>query len=150
MSENRPTPNPAPNRVVEVGQSASLKRLLTQDDVKAFADLSGDHNPIHLDAEFAATTVFKKPIVHGMLSASLISTALAMKLPGEGSVYMSQTLNFKLPVYVGEEVTVVLTVTNVRSDKPIVTLQTQVLNSRQKVVVDGEAVAYCPFLKKIT
>ncbi len=134
-------------RTIEVGQSATLKRVLTQDDVQAFADLSGDHNPIHLNPEFAATTVFKKPIVHGMLSASLISTALAMKLPGEGSVYMSQNLSFKLPVYVGEEVTVVLTVTNVRTDKPIVTLQTQVLNSRQKVVIDGEAVAYCPFLK---
>lgn len=132
---------------IEVGQTASLKRVLTQEDVQTFADLSGDHNPIHLDAEFAATTVFKKPIVHGMLSASLISTALAMKLPGEGSVYMSQSLSFKLPVYVGEEVTVVLTVTNVRTDKPIVTLQTQVLNSKQRVVIEGEAVAYCPFLK---
>jgi acyl dehydratase len=83
-----------------------------------------------------------------MLSASLISTALAMKLPGPGSVYMSQTLNFKLPVYVGEEVTVVLTVKSVREDKPIVTLHSQVLNSKGKAVVDGEAVAYCPFLKK--
>jgi acyl dehydratase len=121
---------------------------LTQDDVKAFAELSGDKNPIHLDESFAATTVFKKPIVHGMLSASLISTVLAMKLPGPGAVYMSQTLNFKLPVYVGEEVTVVVTVKSVREDKPIVTLQTQVLNSKEKVVVDGEAAAYCPFLKK--
>lgn len=140
MSEQRPP--------IEVGQSATLKRVLTQDDVQVFADLSGDKNPIHLNPEFAATTIFKKPIVHGMLSASLISTALAMKLPGEGSVYMSQSLNFKLPVYVGEEVTVVLTVTNVRADKPIVTVQTQVLNSKQRAVIEGEAVMYCPFLKK--
>jgi acyl dehydratase len=133
---------------INVGQSATLKRVLTQQDVQTFAELSGDKNPVHLDAEFAATTVFKKPIVHGMLSASLISTALASKLPGPGAVYMSQSLQFKLPVYIGEEVTVVVTVTNVREDKPIVTLKTQVLNSREKVVVDGEAVAYCPFLKK--
>jgi acyl dehydratase len=135
-------------RKIEVGQTASLKRVLSQEDVQTFANLSGDQNPIHVDPAFAATTIFKKPIVHGMLSASLISTALAMKLPGEGSVYMSQNLNFKLPVYVGEEVTVVLTVTNVRTDKPIVTLQTQVLNSKQRAVIEGEAVMYCPFLKK--
>jgi acyl dehydratase len=140
MSESKPA--------IEVGQSATLKRVLTQQDVQTFAELSGDKNPIHLDPVFAATTVFKKPIVHGMLSASLISTALAMKLPGPGAVYMSQTLQFKLPVYVGEEVTVVLTVTNVRTDKPIVTLQTQVLNSKERVVVEGEAVAYCPFLNQ--
>jgi acyl dehydratase len=140
MSEQRP--------LIEVGQSATLKRVLTQDDVQVFANLSGDKNPIHIDPEFAATTIFKKPIVHGMLSASLISTALAMKLPGEGSIYMSQNLNFKLPVYVGEEVTVVLTITNVRTDKPIVTVQTQVLNSKQRAVIEGEAVLYCPFLKK--
>jgi acyl dehydratase len=138
MSESKPA--------IEVGQSATLQRVLTQQDVQTFAELSGDKNPIHLDPEFAATTVFKKPIVHGMLSASLISTALATKLPGPGAVYMSQTLQFKLPVYVGDEVTVALTVTNVRTDKPIVTLRTQVLNSKQKVVVEGEAVAYCPFL----
>jgi acyl dehydratase len=140
MSETRPP--------IEVGQTATLKRVLTQEDVQTFADLSGDHNPIHLDPEFAANTMFKKPIVHGMLSASLISTALAMKLPGEGSIYMSQNLTFKLPVYVGEEVTVVLTITSVRTDKPIVNVQTQVLNSRQKTVIEGEAVMYCPFLKK--
>jgi acyl dehydratase len=140
MSEKRPS--------LEIGQTATLKRVLTQEDVQAFADLSGDKNPIHLDPEFAATTVFKKPIVHGMLSASLISTALAMKLPGEGSIYMSQNLTFKLPVYVGEEVTVALKVTEIRSDKPIVTMQTQVLNSKQKAVIEGEAVLFCPFLKK--
>jgi 3-hydroxybutyryl-CoA dehydratase len=124
----------------KVGDSAEFSKTITDRDVRAFADLTGDRNPVHLDGEYASATRFGRRIAHGMLGASLISTALAGELPGPGSVYLSQTLRFTAPVYLGDTVTARVTVKSVREDKPVVTLETVCVNQRGERVVEGEAV----------
>jgi acyl dehydratase len=123
----------------KVGDSACFSKTISDADVRAFADVTGDHNPLHLDDEFAKNTRFRRRIAHGMLSASLISSAIANRLPGIGSIYLSQTLKFVAPVYLGDTITVRVTVTAVREDKPILTLETICENQNQEVVVKGEA-----------
>ena len=132
---------------LQVGDTAARSKTITQADVRAFAELTGDHNPVHLDEEFAATTFFKRPIAHGMLSASLISAVLANDLPGQGSIYLGQTLQFVAPVFPGDEITARVTVTAVRDDKPIAKLETICVNQRDEVVIRGEATVHygnCP------
>ena len=123
----------------KVGDSAEITKTIEQSDVDAFANVTGDHNPVHVDEEFAKTTRFGRRIAHGMLTASLISAVLANKLPGEGSVYVGQTLQFVAPVFAGDEITARVIVREVREDKPIVKLETICLNQRGEVVVRGEA-----------
>jgi 3-hydroxybutyryl-CoA dehydratase len=122
-----------------IGDSASLSKTIAEADVQAFADVTGDHNPLHLDEEFARSTRFGRRIAHGMLSASLISSAIASKLPGPGSIYLSQTLKFVTPVYPGDTITARITVISIREDKPILSLETICENQRAEVVVKGEA-----------
>ena len=121
------------------GDSAEITKIIEQADIDAFADLTGDHNPVHVDEEFAKTTRFGRRIAHGMLTASLISSVLANKLPGEGSVYLGQTLEFKAPVFPGDEITARVTVKEIRGDKPIVKLETLCINQRDEIVIRGEA-----------
>lgn len=125
---------------LQVGDTASLTKTITDDDIRTFADLTTDHNPVHLDDDFAKTTRFGRRIAHGMLSAGLISAVLANKLPGTGTVYLSQSLSFVAPVYPGDTITARVTVTKVREDKPIVTLETVCTNQRDEPVIRGEAV----------
>jgi acyl dehydratase len=122
-----------------VGDSAEITKTIEQADIDAFAEVTGDHNPVHVDEEFAKTTRFGKRIAHGMLTASLISSVLANKLPGEGSVYLVQTLQFVAPVFPGDEITARVTVNQTREDKPILKLETICLNQRNEVVIRGEA-----------
>ena len=126
---------------LQIGEKATLTRTITDAMVVAYADLVGDHNPVHLDEAFAATTRFGRRIAHGMLVAGLISTVIASDLPGPGSVYLAQTLEFKAPVYLGDTITVTLEVVKVREDKPIVTLTTVCTNQDGVTVIEGEAVA---------
>jgi 3-hydroxybutyryl-CoA dehydratase len=128
----------------KVGDAAEISKTITDEDVRAFAELTGDRNPVHLDEEYAATTRFGRRIAHGMLGASLISTVLASELPGPGSVYLSQTLRFTAPVYLEDTVTARVTVKHVREDKPVVTLETVCTNQRGERVVEGEAVVLVP------
>lgn len=123
----------------EIGQTATIKKTLDKQTVEAFASVSEDYNPIHLDEDFAKTTQFERPIVHGMLASSLISGLLASKVPGAGSIYLGQSLKFVRPIFVGETVTAKVEVTSVRDDKPIAVISTQVLNANGEVAVDGEA-----------
>src|SRR6266404_8040344 len=125
---------------LKVGDTASLTRTITDADIRAFAELSGDRNPIHLDDEYAATTRFGRRIAHGMLAASLISTVLGTELPGIGTVYLSQNSQFVAPVYPGDTVTARVTVRKIRNDKPIVTLDTICENQRGEMLIKGEAV----------
>ena len=128
---------------LEVGRSASATRTVAEADLVAFAEVSGDHNPVHLDEAFAQTTPFKGRIAHGMLSAAWISALLAGELPGPGAIYLSQTLSFKRPVRIGDAVTTTLTVAAIDRDKGRVTLAT-VCTVNGKTVVDGEAVVMAP------
>ena len=124
----------------KVGDSAEMRKTIGEEDVRAFAELTGDRNPVHLDEEYAAGTRFGRRIAHGMLGASLISAVLANELPGRGTVYLSQTLRFTAPVFPGDTVTARVVVTHVREDKPVVTLETVCTNQRGERVVEGEAV----------
>ena len=123
----------------EIGQTATIEKMLDKQTVEGFASISEDYNPIHLDEDFAKTTQFERPIVHGMLASSLISGLLASKVPGAGSIYLGQSLKFLRPIFVGETVTAKVEVTSVREDKPIAVISTQVLNANGEVAVDGEA-----------
>ena len=127
-----------------VGDTAETTRKIEQADVDAFAEITGDHNPVHVDEAFAQQTRFGRRIAHGMLTASLISSVLANKLPGEGSVYLGQTLQFVAPVFPGDEVTARVTVKEVREDKPIVKLETVCMNQRGETVIRGEASVLLP------
>ena len=124
----------------KVGDAATRSKTFTDEDIRAFAELTGDHNPVHLDDEYAAGTRFGRRIAHGMLVASLISATLANELPGRGTVYLSQSLRFVAPVLPGDTVTARVEVTKVREDKPILTLETVCTNQRGERLIEGEAV----------
>ena len=128
---------------LEVGQSVERVRTVTTADIEAFATVSGDHNPVHLDAAFAETTPFKGVIAHGMLSAAWISAAIAGELPGPGAIYLSQSLSFKRPVRPGDAVTVRVAVTAIDAERARVTLSTTCLVAGRPVV-EGEAVVMAP------
>ncbi len=123
-----------------VGQSSSLSKRFTLEDVKAFARLSQDNNPVHLDKEYAENSVFQNRIVHGFLTGSLFSAIIGTWLPGNGSIYLGQTLNFRKPVYHDQLITATVTVMEIRKDKPIVKLSTVCKNEKDEVVIDGEAI----------
>jgi 3-hydroxybutyryl-CoA dehydratase len=123
----------------KVGDSAETTRTIEQADVDAFAEVTGDRNPVHVDETFAQQTRFGRRIAHGMLTASLISSVLANQLPGEGSVYLGQTLRFVAPVFPGDEVTARVTVAEVRDNRPIIKLETICVNQRGETVIRGEA-----------
>lgn len=141
MTRRNELNNAMAGQIPQVGAQATLTRTITDEMVVAFADLVGDHNPVHLDEAFAATTRFGRRIAHGMLVAGLISSVIATDLPGPGTVYLSQTLRFKAPVYLGDTITVHIEVVKRREDKPIVTLSTVCTNQDGKTVIEGEAVA---------
>jgi polyhydroxyalkanoate synthase len=126
-----------------VGKRASLTRTITEADIKTFARVSGDHNPIHLDAEFAASSPFGERIAHGFLVGSLLSALLATDLPGPGTVYLGQTLKFLAPVHIGDTVTVTAEVISAREDRRILTLRCDWTNQEGKSVLSGEAVVKC-------
>lgn len=128
---------------LSVGQTASFAKTITEADILLFSAVSGDTNPVHLNAEFAATTQFKERIAHGMLSAGLISTVLGTKLPGAGAIYLSQSLRFRAPVRIGATVTATATVTALDPAKKRATLAT-VCTVGGKPVIDGEAVVLVP------
>ena len=128
---------------ITVGMTAEFTKVLTQADIVAFAEISGDTNPVHLNEDYAAKTMFKGRIAHGMLTAGLISAVLGTKLPGPGCIYLSQELNFRAPVKPGDKVTAKVTVIEVILEKKRVILQTQCLVDG-KVVLDGQAKLMLP------
>lgn len=128
---------------LEVGMSASRTRTVTDDDIQAFARVSGDANPVHLNDEFAAQTRFKGRIAHGMLTAGCISAVLGMDLPGPGSIYVSQSLKFKAPVRPGDEVTAAVTVSALAPEKRFAVMET-LCTVGGKPVLTGEAVVMTP------
>jgi len=129
---------------ITIGQTASYSKLIEEQDILLFAAVSGDVNPVHLDAAFAANTPFKERIAHGMLTGAVISAALAMELPGPGTVYVGQTLRFRLPVKIGDTVTVRLEVTEKKDKRKLVTLDCKAYNQNDKMVASGSAEVMAP------
>ena len=125
---------------VKVGDRFSTERLVTDELIRQFAEISGDHNPIHLDEDFAKNTRFGRRIAHGMLSGAFISAVLGYEFTERKIVYLSQSLRFTAPVFIGDTVTTTATVTKIREDKPIVTLETVCTNQKGETLVTGEAV----------
>src|ERR1700752_2261791 len=105
--------------MLDVGQSYTETFSLSQEQVKAFADVTGDHNPLHIDADYASKTVFKKPIIHGIFGISIFSKILGMKFPGEGTIYMKQEISFKRPMYIDLPYEAVASVKEVNREKHI-------------------------------
>ncbi len=128
---------------LSVGMSAEMARTVTEADIFAFAGVSGDTNPVHLDAEFADNSMFKGRIAHGMLSAGYISAVVGTKLPGPGSIYISQTLKFKAPVRLGDTVLTRATVKAITPEKNRITMTTECFVDGN-VVVTGEAELMVP------
>jgi 3-hydroxybutyryl-CoA dehydratase len=123
---------------LEIGQSASYERTVSEEDIVRFAEVSGDDNPVHLDEEFASKTVFKGRIAHGMLGAGFISTVVGTRLPGYGSIYVSQSLRFRAPVRIGDTIVTTATVKSIDKERKRVTMET-VCAIGDKTVIDGEA-----------
>src|SRR6266852_7093507 len=136
MSQNAKKLAPLP----AIGTKATLSRTITEDDILLFALVSGDHNPIHLDHDYAERSLFGKRIAHGFLIGSLISAVLGNDMPGPGSIYLGQTLKFLAPVRIGDTITASVEVTAVREEKRIVTLRTDCANQHGTLVLTGEAV----------
>lgn len=128
---------------IKEGMSATYAKTVTETDIILFSGVSGDTNPVHLNEEFAETTLFKTRIAHGMLSAGFISTVFGTKLPGPGCIYVSQTLKFKAPVRIGDTVTARVECIGTLPDKKFCLFRTQCL-VKGKVVIDGEATVMVP------
>jgi acyl dehydratase len=129
---------------LKLGASASRTKRITAEDIEAFARASGDMNPVHLDAAYAATTPFGRRIAHGLLTASIVSAVLGNDLPGPGTIYMSQELKFKAPVYLDDEITATVELIRYREDRRIATFRTVCTNQEGKLVLEGEAVVIAP------
>lgn len=124
---------------IKIGDRASVVHKITSADVEKFVDLTGDDNRIHIDSEYAKRTVFKKPVVHGMLGASFISTVIGTQLPGDGALWFSQSLEFILPVRIGDEITISVEVKNKYEREKVIELQTDIFNQNQQKVTTGSA-----------
>ncbi len=132
--------NLQPRNKFEVGETASFTKTITETDVILFAGCTGDMNPFHINEEYARQMRFGRRIAHGMLVTGLISTVMGMKLPGPGTIYLHQELDFRGPVYFGDTITAVATVLHVREDRPVVTLSTNCFNQEGVLVLEGKAV----------
>jgi 3-hydroxybutyryl-CoA dehydratase len=124
----------------QIGQRASFSKTVTEADVTTFAGLTGDFNPIHVDAEYARKSRFGRRVAHGMLTGGLISAVLGNKLPGPGTIYLSQQIEFLAPVFIGDTITATVEVTAWRPEKRIMTLKTDAYNQEERQVVTGQAV----------
>lgn len=135
------------NMRLKIGQKASQSRKFTKDEVLFFSDLTSDNNPIHFDENYAANTRFKKTIVQGPLVVSLIGGILGSKIPGPGTIYMSQETKFLKPLFIDEFVTAWVEVVKIREDKPIITLKNWVEKENGEIILTGQSVIM--FLEKL-
>jgi acyl dehydratase len=129
----------------EIGAHFTHAFVFTQEDVIAFAQTTGDNNPLHLDADFAATTSFKRPIIHGMLGASVFTKVLGTQFPGFGSVYLKQSLEFLRPMFVDTPYEAVFTITNIVPEKHIAEIRTEIVDATtRKITTRGQATLMHP------
>jgi acyl dehydratase len=129
---------------LHIGQKAEFLEIISESRVQEFAKLSGDFNPHHMDEEYAKKTKYQKRICHGMLLASFFSKLTAMYLPGQGSFYLSQTLNFVSPAFINDVVTVRGEITKISSSTGIVRVKTQIINTENTLLVSGDAKVLIP------
>ena len=125
---------------IKIGQHAEYVRTVTSEDIEMFGQVSGDYNPLHFNEDWAKTTMFKGRIAHGILTATYVSTVIGMKLPGPGTIYISQSMKFRRPVRIGDEITARVEVIDKNDEKEFLTLKTVCVNQEGKMVLDGEAV----------
>lgn len=128
-----------PFQDIQVGSSDSITKAITLEDVKKFAEVTNDFNPVHVDPEFAAKSMFKKQIAHGMISVGLISAVLGTRLPGMNTIYLGQELSFKLPVYLDDTITATVECIDKHERRHVLTFKTTVTNQDGKVVTEGTA-----------
>ena len=128
---------------MHVDMEVQSKRIITEADINDFAKISGDFNPIHIDEEYAKKTRYKKKIAHGLMSASFFSALFGTKLPGSGCVYTSQSLRFKRPIFVGDEVNTVIKIKSIDKEQSKIVFTTQCI-VKLKIAIDGEAEIYIP------
>jgi 3-hydroxybutyryl-CoA dehydratase len=131
---------------IQIGDTASFSKTISEFDIYQFAGITGDFNPMHINEEFADTTIFQDRIAHGLLTGSFISTVLGMKLPGPNTIYLTQSFSFKAPVKVGDTITAFVEVIEKQDEKKFIKLKTQVWNQHKKLVVDGEALVMKKYL----
>lgn len=131
---------------IKVGDTYKFSKQVTNEDVFSFAEVSGDKNPLHLDDEYAKTTMFGERIAHGMIGAGIISAAIGVGMPGVGTTYLGQSLSFKKAVKINDTLTVELEVTNIKEKEKfdIATMKTVVCNQNGEVVIEGEATVIPP------
>lgn len=125
---------------IQIGEKASLSKTISEADIYIFAGITGDFNPLHINQEYAKTTMFKGRVAHGILTAGLISAVLGTRLPGPGAIYLSQTLKFTAPVRIGDTITASIEVVEKIEQKSRIRLRTTCINQEGEVVVEGEAV----------
>ena len=125
---------------LKIGNTAQISKKFSLKEVELFAELSLDKNPIHLDEQYAVSTIFKTRIVHGFLVGSLISAVIGTILPGKGSIYLHQDMDFKRPVYIEEEITAIVTITQINIEKELYYLETKCINSVGEIKIIGNAI----------
>jgi acyl dehydratase len=127
---------------LRIGQSAERVKTVTEADVQAFAEITGDYNPLHFDADFAGKTRFGRLVAQGGIAAGLFNALVAMDLPGAGTVFMSQSLTYKAPAYLGDTLTARVEVLSLKADKPVCQLKFEVFNQDGVCILDGEGWTY--------
>jgi 3-hydroxybutyryl-CoA dehydratase len=123
-----------------IGDKASIKKTFSQEEIKSYSESSMDNNPIHYDFVFASKTIFKKPIVQGMLAASLFGGLLGSVLPGKGTIHLGQELKFLLPIFVDELVIATIIISEIRKDKPIIVFNCQIFKEDGRIATEGKAI----------
>lgn len=129
---------------IKIGDKAEVAKTVSETDIYLYAGITGDFNPAHVNEEYAKKTFFKTRIAHGMIAAGFISSVIGTKLPGTGSIYVSQTLNFLAPVRIGDTITACAEAVEIITEKKLVRLKTTCINQEGTLVLDGEAVVSPP------
>ncbi|MCS6904390.1 MAG: MaoC family dehydratase [Bacteroidia bacterium] len=133
--------------MLSIGQEYRHNFQFSQEEVNKFAEVTGDKNPLHLDPAYAAQTIFQRPIMHGMLGASIFSKVFGTLFPGEGTIYLKQSLQFLAPMFVDTSYTAIFTVQAVDTEKHRVTIKTEIINPEGKTTITGEALLQNPAIK---
>lgn len=127
---------------LQIGKEATRSKVITIDDIKKYAEITGDYNPLHFDLDFAKNTKFGDIVVQGGITSGLLNALVAMEMPGPGSVFLNQNLQYSAPVYVGDIITAIGKITKLHETKPVTTLNVEIRNQKDEVVLSGVCVCY--------